>query len=101
MHADTYPSKRMGFSSARAAYTAAVCAAGPEPMMHTLVDSFSDPMAVLKLRNLSLDAPETETQDAVNDCNAAEEFWWRNFVFNFATLAAARAIDMHESEQMN
>jgi hypothetical protein len=29
------PSRRMGASSARAAYTAAVCAAGPEPTMHT------------------------------------------------------------------
>jgi hypothetical protein len=29
------PSNKMGCSSARAVYTAAVCAAGPEPMMHT------------------------------------------------------------------
>ena len=31
------PSKRMGFSSAREVYMAAVCAAGPLPMMHTFV----------------------------------------------------------------
>lgn len=32
-----HPSKRIGFSSARAAYTAAVWAAGPLPMMQSLV----------------------------------------------------------------
>ena len=29
------PSNKMGCSAARAVYTAAVCAAGPEPMIHT------------------------------------------------------------------
>jgi hypothetical protein len=36
-----HPSNRMGFNSALAAYTAAVCAAGPLPMMQTLVCSLS------------------------------------------------------------
>ncbi len=48
------PSKRMGCSSALAAYTAAVCAAGPDPMMQR--DVFMLPSGPMLLANRESDA---------------------------------------------
>ena len=48
----SHPSKRMGCSSARAEYIAAVCAAGPEPIIHKLVLSCCTILAAVDAKPL-------------------------------------------------
>ncbi len=59
---------------------AAVCAAGPEPMMHSFVENFSGMVTTLR------DSGELVTTVSLDG---------ETNLFKFAILAAARANDMH------